>query len=141
MEITRRKVYKIYPPPHKKTSTIQRRSGLTTQPFYTAYWLAVYLQSDHLYPAYRSAANTSNEEFSAGCQPRYPVKIPITAWKSLSPPRGLQLILLPARCPIKTPYEMESYPAPSAAQLFTMLLHRDITVLSLLYPNLGEMQL
>ena len=38
------------------------------------------------------------KEFSAGCQPRYPVK---------------------------TSNEMEVYPAPSAAQLLTMLLHRE----------------
>ena len=66
------------------------------------------------------------KEFSAGCQPRYPIKIPITTWKSLSPPRGLQLYpSCQARCPVKTSYEMESYPAPSAAQLLTMLLHRE----------------
>ena len=66
------------------------------------------------------------KEFSAGCQPRYPVKIPITTWKSLSPPRGLQLYpSCQARCPVKTSYEMENYPAPSAAQLLTMLLHRE----------------
>ena len=38
------------------------------------------------------------KEFSAGCQPRYPVM---------------------------TSNEMEFYPAPSAAQLLTMLLHRE----------------
>ena len=38
------------------------------------------------------------KEFSAGCQPRYPVK---------------------------TSNEMEVYPAPSATQLLTMLLHRE----------------
>ena len=66
------------------------------------------------------------KEFSAGCQPRYPVKIPITTWKSLSPPRGLQLYpSCQARCPVKTSNEMENYPAPSAAQLLTMLLHRE----------------
>jgi len=66
------------------------------------------------------------KEFSAGCQPRYPIKIPITTWKSLSPPRGLQLYpSCQARCPVKTSNEMESYPAPSAAQLLTMLLHRE----------------
>ena len=66
------------------------------------------------------------KEFSAGCQPRYPVKIPITTWKSLSPPRGLQLYpSYQARCPVKTSNEMEVYPAPSAAQLLTMLLHRE----------------
>lgn len=66
------------------------------------------------------------KEFSAGCQPRYPVKIPITTWKSLSPPRGLQLSpSCQARCPVKTSNEMENYPAPSAAQLLTMLLHRE----------------
>ena len=66
------------------------------------------------------------KEFSAGCQPWHPVKIPITTWKSLSPPRGLQLYpSCLARCPVKTSYEMESYPAPSAAQLLTMLLHRE----------------
>ena len=66
------------------------------------------------------------KEFSAGCQPRYPAKIPITTWKSLSPPRGLQLYpSCQARCPVKTSNEMESYPAPSAAQLLTMLLHRE----------------
>ena len=66
------------------------------------------------------------KEFSAGCQPRYPVKIPITTWKSLSPPRGLQLYpSCQARCPVKTSNEMEFYPAPSAAQLLTMLLHRE----------------
>ncbi len=48
------------------------------------------------------------KEFSAGCQPRHPVKIPITTWKSLSPPRGLQLYpSCQARCPVKTSYEME----------------------------------
>ena len=47
-------------------------------------------------------------------------------WKSLSPPRGLQLNpSCQARCPVKTSNEMENYPAPSAAQLFTMLLHRE----------------
>ena len=66
------------------------------------------------------------KEFSAGCQPRYPVKIPITTWKSLSPPRGLQLYpSCQARCPVKTSNEMEVYPAPSAAQLLMMLLHRE----------------
>ena len=66
------------------------------------------------------------KEFSASCQPRYPVKIPITTWKSLSPPRGLQLYLsCQARCPVKTSNEMGFYPAPSAAQLLTMLLHRE----------------
>ena len=66
------------------------------------------------------------KEFSAGCQPRYPVKIPKTTWKSLSPPRGLQLYpSCQARCPVKTSNEMENYPAPSAAQLLTMLLHRE----------------
>ena len=66
------------------------------------------------------------KEFSAGCQPRYPVKIPITTWKSLSPPRGLQLYpSYQARCPVKTSNEMEVYPAPSAAQLLMMLLHRE----------------
>ena len=70
--------------------------------------------------------NFLKKEFSAGCQPRYPVKIPITTWKSLSPPRGLQLYpSCQARCPVKTSYEMENYPAPSAAQLLTMLLHRE----------------
>ena len=33
-------------------------------------------------------------EFSAGCQPRYPLEIPMWTWKSLSPSCGLQLILL-----------------------------------------------
>ena len=66
------------------------------------------------------------KEFSAGCQPRYPVKIPITTWKSLSPPRGLQLSpSCQARCPVKTANEMDNYPAPSAAQLLTMLFHRE----------------
>ena len=66
------------------------------------------------------------KEFSAGCQPRHPVKIPITTWKSLSPPRGRQLYpSCLARCPVKTSYEMETYPAPSAVQLLTMLLHRE----------------
>ena len=70
--------------------------------------------------------NFFKKEFSAGCQPRYPVKIPITTWKSLSPPRGLQLYpSCQARCPVKTSNEMENYPAPSAAQLLTMLLHRE----------------
>ena len=51
---------------------------------------------------------TFKKEFSAGCQPRHPVKIPITTWKSLSPPRGLQLDpSCQARCPVKTSYEME----------------------------------
>ena len=67
-----------------------------------------------------------NKEFSAGCQPRYPVKIPITTWKSLSPPRGLQLFpSCQARCPVKTSNATDNYPAPSAAQLLTMLLHRE----------------
>lgn len=66
------------------------------------------------------------KEFSAGCQPQYPVKIPIATWKSLSPPRGLQLFpSCQAQCPVKTSNEMENYPAPSAAQLLTMLLHRE----------------
>ena len=66
------------------------------------------------------------KEFSAGCQPRYPVKIPITTWKSLSPPRGLQLYpSCQARCHVKTSKEMEIYPAPSAVQLLKMLLHRE----------------
>ena len=70
--------------------------------------------------------NFLKKEFSAGCQPRYPVKIPITTWKSLSPPRGLQLFpSCQARCPVKTSNETENYPAPSAAQLLTMLLHRE----------------
>ncbi len=74
------------------------------------------------------------KEFYAGCQPRHPVKMPITTWKSLSPPRGLQLYLsCQARCPFKTSNETESYPAPSAAQLFTMLFHRGISVLFILY--------
>ena len=66
------------------------------------------------------------KEFSAGCQPQHPVKIPITTWKSLSPPRGLQLYpSCQTRCPVKTSNEMENYPTPSAAQLLTMLLHRE----------------
>ena len=70
--------------------------------------------------------NFLKKEFSAGCQPRYPVKIPITTWKSLSPPRGLQLFpSCQARCPVKTSNETENYPAPSAAQLLTMLFHRE----------------
>ena len=70
--------------------------------------------------------NFLKKEFSAGCQPRYPVKIPITTWKSLSPPRGLQLSpSCQARCPVKTSNEMDNYPAPSAAQLLTMLFHRE----------------
>lgn len=70
--------------------------------------------------------NFFEKEFSAGCQPRYPVKIPKTTWKSLSPPRGLHLYpSCQARCPVKTSNEMENYPAPSAAQLLTMLLHRE----------------
>ena len=74
------------------------------------------------------------KEFSAGCQPRYPIKIPITTWKPLSPPRGLQLYpSCQARCPVKTSNEMESYPAPSAAQLLTMLLHREHFCSYLLY--------
>ena len=66
------------------------------------------------------------KEFSAGCQPRYPAKIPITTWKSLSPPRGLQLYpSCQPRYPVKTSNEMENYPAPSAAHLLTLLLHRE----------------
>ena len=79
------------------------------------------------------------KEFSAGCQPRYPVKIPITTWKSLSPPRGLQLYpSCQARCPVKTSNEMESYPAPSAAQLLTMLLHRKHLCSYFYYTQLSE---
>ena len=79
------------------------------------------------------------KEFSAGCQPRYPVKIPITTWKSLSPPRGLQLYpSCQARCPVKTSYEMENYPAPSAAQLLTMLLHREHCCSYFYYTQLSE---
>ena len=59
---------------------------------------------------------------SLGIQSRYL----IMAWKSLSPPRGLQLFpSCQARCPVKTSNETENYPAPSAAQLLTMLLHRE----------------
>lgn len=79
------------------------------------------------------------KEFSAGCQPRYPVKIPITTWKSLSPPRGLQLFpSCQARCPVKTSNEMENYPAPSAAQLLTMLLHREHFCSYLYYTQFSE---
>ena len=79
------------------------------------------------------------KEFSAGCQPRYPIKIPITTWKSLSPPRGLQLYpSCQARCPVKTSYEMENYPAPSAAQLLTMLLHREHCCSYFYYTQLSE---
>ena len=59
---------------------------------------------------------------SLGIQLRYL----IMAWKSLSPPRGLQLFpSCQAQCPVKTSNEMENYPAPSAVQLLTMLLHRE----------------
>ena len=76
------------------------------------------------------------KEFSAGCQPRYPIKIPITTWKPLSPPRGLQLYpSCQARCPVKTSNEMEVYPAPSAAQLLMMLLHREHSVLAFIILN------
>ena len=79
------------------------------------------------------------KEFSAGCQPRYPVKIPITTWKSLSPPRGLQLFpSCQARCPVKTSNEMENYPAPSAAQLLTMLLHREHFCSYIYYTQFSE---
>ena len=79
------------------------------------------------------------KEFSAGCQPRYPVKIPITTWKSLSPPRGLQLYpSCQTRCPVKASYEMENYPAPSAAQLLTMLLHREHCCSYFYYTQLSE---
>ena len=79
------------------------------------------------------------KEFSAGCQPRYPVKIPITTWKSLSPPRGLQLYpSCQARCPAKTSNAMEIYPAPSTAQLLTMLLHREHFCSYLYYTQFGE---
>ena len=41
-------------------------------------------------------------------------------------PRGLQLYpSWQAQCPVKTSNEMEVYLAPSAAQLLTMLLHRE----------------
>ena len=44
--------------------------------------------------------------------PRYPVKMPILTWKSLSPPRGLQLYpSCKARCPVKTSSESISAPA------------------------------
>ena len=79
------------------------------------------------------------KEFSADCQPRYPVKIPITTWKSLSPPRGLQLYpSCQARCPAKTSNAMEIYPAPSTAQLLTMLLHREHFCSYLYYTQFGE---
>lgn len=52
--------------------------------------------------------------------------MPLTTWKSLSPPRGLRLYPSRlARCSLKTSKEMDMYPAPSAAQLLTMLLHRE----------------
>ena len=64
-------------------------------------------------------------KFSAGCQPRHPVKMPLLMWKSLSPPHGLQLYLsCKAQCPIKASNEVENYPAPPAVQLLTMLLHQ-----------------
>ena len=73
-----------------------------------------------------SSKNFFLKEFSAGCQPRYPIKISIMTWKSLSPPRGLQLHpSCQARCPVKPSNEMEFYSAPSTAQLLTMLLHRE----------------
>lgn len=48
------------------------------------------------------------KEVSAGCQPRHPVKIPITTWKSLIPPCGLQLYpSCQAPCPVETSNELE----------------------------------
>ena len=44
-------------------------------------------------------------------QPRYPVRTPRTTWKSLSPPRGLQLFpSCQAQCPVKTSTENISAP-------------------------------
>ena len=67
-----------------------------------------------------------HKEFYAGCQPRYPVKISKSAWKSLSPPRGLQPYPdCTARYQLRYLMKWIFYPAPFAAQLFTMLFHRE----------------
>ena len=48
--------------------------------------------------------------------PQYPVKITITTWEPLSPPRGLQLSpSCQARCPVKT--SNESISAPTYSKL------------------------
>lgn len=104
-------------------------------PFLITFFLSIFVA---IYTSYTKKSVAFNHtllritfvtEFYAGCQPQYPFKILSTTWKSLSPPRGLQLYLsCQARCPVKTSNEMDIYPAPSTAQLLTMLYIEDISV-------------
>lgn len=86
-----------------------------------------------------SSKNFFKKEFSAGCQPRYPVKIPITTWKSLSPPRGLQLYpSCQARCPVKTSYEMETLTCSICSPTFNDALTSGTSLFLLLLYSIHE---
>jgi hypothetical protein len=85
--------------------------------------------------------HTPFEEFYAGCQPWYPVKIPITVRESLSPPHGLQLYpSCQARCPVKASDEMGILPCPICSTTFNGALPPGTFLFfSIVYPKNPKM--